>query len=181
MNITTIHRFGTYAMVILVGMTVAAMAAYYVLVEFIYPNKITDIAPVESRTETQATTTEESMDVGQNEPFKFVGVLGEVGTDCATEGGCFVMVDDRKITAAADGSFGVVGEIQGVDELYQTYWQLRAGSFRPKSTPVLFGCSFSGDEVCLVEVSFIKCIFSGIAIFYKEFIYECGVFQAYIR
>jgi hypothetical protein len=103
-------------MVILVGMTVAAMAAYYVLVEFIYPNKITDIAPVETRTETPATTTEESMNVGQNEPFKFVGVLGEVGTDCATEGECFVVVDDRKITASVGGSFGVVGEIQGVDE-----------------------------------------------------------------
>lgn len=54
MSLATINKIGLYAMVILVGMVVAALAAYYILVEFIYPLKSPDVAPDESyRTDSQ--------------------------------------------------------------------------------------------------------------------------------
>jgi hypothetical protein len=48
MSLATIHKTGLYAIVTLIGIVVAVLAAYYVLVEFVYPLKSADIAPVES-------------------------------------------------------------------------------------------------------------------------------------
>ena len=48
MSLATVHKVGIYTTVTLVGMVVAALAAYYILVEFIYPLKSPDIMPEES-------------------------------------------------------------------------------------------------------------------------------------
>ncbi len=48
MSLAAIHRVGLYTIVTLVGMVTAALAAYYILVEFIYPLKSQDTVLVES-------------------------------------------------------------------------------------------------------------------------------------
>ncbi len=48
MSLKAIHLAGLYATVTLVGMVVAALAAYYILVEFIYPLKSRDMVLAES-------------------------------------------------------------------------------------------------------------------------------------
>ena len=48
MSLETVNKVGIYAMVTLVGMVVAALSAYYILVEFIYPLKSPDIMPADS-------------------------------------------------------------------------------------------------------------------------------------
>jgi hypothetical protein len=113
MNLANINRYGTYAIVILLGMAVAAMAAYYVLVEFIYPAKTSESTPVESFTETSAAVPKEES-INQNPPLKFVGELDEVQTDCLADGECSVMVDGRKVMALAGWNTEEVGQVQGM-------------------------------------------------------------------
>ena len=123
MNINT---FFTYVMVILVGMVVAALAAYYILAEFVTPQQSFNkpikesFIAADNRADTTKvpTTVTDSQTlqggtVGQAESF--TGMLEAVNTGCFSDGECSITVDSKQIIALVGRSQETVGIIQGVD------------------------------------------------------------------
>jgi len=97
MNLTTVHKTGVYIIVTLTGMVVAALAAYYILVEFVYPIKGPDIIPresfsgiaqargvilsIEHDSQSIATTTKVTIDTNSGEPMQVLIPIN-INLDC---------------------------------------------------------------------------------------------------